>query len=115
MRNALLFSWLSQALLTATAVAQQATIVPQVRTKLSLANSQFRAPFPSTQNVAKVDSLAWQLIETDTKSKGEFSIRRAEEPLDPLRLPGVLAAGKSLMPQSASDRVRDSAAAIDTT
>jgi hypothetical protein len=33
MRNALVFSWLSLAVLTATAGAQQATIVPQVRTK----------------------------------------------------------------------------------
>ena len=33
MRNALVFSWLSLAVLTATVGAQQATIVPQVRTK----------------------------------------------------------------------------------
>src|ERR1035441_1799858 len=33
MRNALFFSWLSLAVLTATAGAQQTTIVPQVRTK----------------------------------------------------------------------------------
>ena len=33
MRNALVFSWLSLAVLTVTAGAQQATIVPQVRTK----------------------------------------------------------------------------------
>src|SRR6516165_7763304 len=33
MRNALVFSWLALALLTATAEAQQSTIVPQVRTK----------------------------------------------------------------------------------
>jgi hypothetical protein len=33
MRNALVFSWLSLTVLTATAGAQQATIVPQVRTK----------------------------------------------------------------------------------
>ena len=33
MRNALVFSWLSLAVLTATAEAQQTTIVPQVRTK----------------------------------------------------------------------------------
>ena len=33
MRNALVFGWLSLAVLTATAGAQQTTIVPQVRTK----------------------------------------------------------------------------------
>ena len=33
MRNALVFRWLSLAVLTATAGAQQSTIVPQVRTK----------------------------------------------------------------------------------
>jgi hypothetical protein len=42
MRNALVFGWLSLALLTVTAGAQQTTIVPQVRTK-STADSKITA------------------------------------------------------------------------
>src|SRR5271157_1023125 len=100
MRKALVFSWLSLAVLIATAGAQQATIVPQVRTKPTADNkitsielaahfvTAIRVPEP-VNSVVVGDPALFQVTD---RIVGQYNVRLVEERRSEFNPSGLLVA-----------------------